>query len=255
MKALGVIPARYKSSRFPGKPLVQIAGKTMIERVYRRAGQASLLDELLVATDDSRIADCVRSFGGNVMMTDENCPTGTERVALVAAASPGYDIVLNVQGDEPLLEPENVDSAIRLFNTHPDADITTLVRPVRIPEEADDPNCVKVVMGEDERALYFSRGKAPWVGRAGEDWLAAEKGREAHVIHIGLYAYRVESLLKLVRWPVALCERMEGLEQLRALANGQKIYAARLEGTLSIGVDVPEDVVRVEEMLRRLGLD
>ncbi len=254
MKALGVIPARYKSSRFPGKPLVKIAGKTMIERVWHRAGQASLLDEVLVATDDKRIAECVRSFGGRVMMTDENCPTGTERVALVAAASPGYDIVLNIQGDEPLLEPEHVDAAIGLFQSHPDADITTLVRPLRYPREADDPNCVKVIMGEQDRALYFSRGKAPWVGKTGADWLEAT-GSSAHVIHIGLYAYRVQSLLQLVRWPVALCERMEGLEQLRALANGQKIYAARLESTLSIGVDVPEDVTRVEQMLKELGLD
>lgn len=254
MKTLGVIPARYKSSRFPGKPLIEIAGKTMIERVYNRAGKASLLDDLLVATDDSRIAGCVHAFGGKVMMTAEDCPTGTDRVAMVAAACEGFDVVLNIQGDEPLLEPEHVDASIRMMLERPDADITTLVRPVRDPREVEDPNCVKVVMGEAGRVLYFSRGKAPWVLKAGAERLDGS-AETSHVIHIGLYAYRVPSLLTLVAWPVALCERLEGLEQNRALANGQKIYAARIENTVSIGVDVPEDVERVERMLLKLGLD
>jgi 3-deoxy-manno-octulosonate cytidylyltransferase (CMP-KDO synthetase) len=157
-----VIPARYESSRFPGKPLVFIAGRPMIERVYRQAGRCRTLDRIVVATDDVRIADCVKGFGGEVLMTPADCPTGTDRTAIATRQFADYPIVLNIQGDEPLLEPEAIDQAVELMFAHPEAGITTLVRPARSRAEVDDPNCVKVVLAGDGRVLYFSRGQAPF---------------------------------------------------------------------------------------------
>lgn len=252
---LGVIPARYESSRFPGKPLVPIAGRPMIERVYRQAGRCRTLDRIVVATDDQRIADCVKGFGGEVLMTPADCPTGTDRTAIAARRFPGYPIVLNIQGDEPLLEPEAIDRAVELMLAHPEAGITTLVRPARNRAEVDDPNYVKVVLAGDGRVLYFSRGQAPFC-RDGK--MAAGIGPgQAHPwrVHIGLYVWRREALFRQVSLPVALIERSEGLEQLRAMHDGIVVYAADIADTSSVGVDRPQDVPKVEAIMRERGLE
>ncbi|MBN2289959.1 MAG: 3-deoxy-manno-octulosonate cytidylyltransferase [Candidatus Glassbacteria bacterium] len=253
MKTLGVIPARYASTRFPGKPLAVIAGKTMIQRVYERASQARRLDELLVATDDERIAGCVRAFGGRVRMTSASCASGTDRVAEVAVGLEQYGIVVNIQGDEPLLEPENLDAAVELMLSTPGADITTLARPADPAGEADDPNKVKVVLAGSGRALYFSRSPVPYAAGTGRKTPGKDTGHL--LIHIGIYVYRREVLLELCRLPRAELEVLESLEQLRALNAGFAVFAARVEGSLSVGVDTAEDLARVERELARLGLE
>jgi len=255
MKVLGVIPARYGSSRFPGKALAKIAGKSMIERVYCQARKCSTLDELIVATDDERIASCVRGFGGRVMMTPVDCPTGTDRTSLVAMQEKDFDIVLNIQGDEPLLESEAIDAAVRLILERPDADITTLVRPARNKAEVDDPNFVKVILGDSGRILYFSRGRVPYCtdGTLLENLEAG--GENPYKIHIGLYVYRREKLLELVGLPTVRVERYESLEQLRALDAGIRIFGADIPETASIGVDTPEDLKRVERIIKQRNLE
>jgi 3-deoxy-manno-octulosonate cytidylyltransferase (CMP-KDO synthetase) len=255
MKVLGIIPARYASSRFPGKPLAMIAGKSMIERVCRQAEKAETLDDIVVATDDERIAACVRDFGGKVIMTTADCPTGTDRTALVAEVMEDYDVVLNIQGDEPLLEPEHIDSAVRLIKRTPEADITTLVRPARYPGEADDYNCVKVVLGTNGRILYFSRGRVPYCRDKDLQSKFEPGGENPYRIHIGLYVYRREKLLKMVSLPTVMAERCEGLEQLRALDSGITMYAAEVGETASIGVDTPDDIILVEKVIEQHGLE
>jgi len=255
MKVLGIIPARYVSSRFPGKPLAMIAGKSMIERVYRRAEKAKTLDDIVVATDDQRIAGRVREFGGKVIMTAADCPTGTDRTALVAEVMEDYDIVLNIQGDEPLLEPGHIDTAVELIERTPEADITTLVRPARYPGEADDYNCVKVVLGTDGRILYFSRGRVPYCRDKDLQSKFEPGGENPYRIHIGLYVYRREKLLKMVGLPTVMAERCEGLEQLRALDSGITMYAAQVSQTTSIGVDTPDDIILVEKAIKEHGLE
>lgn len=246
MRVIGVIPARYGSSRFPGKPLVEIAGKTMIERVYERAGQAKTLDEIVVATDDERIYDTVRSAGGRAVMTSADCATGLDRVAEVAAKYSAADIIVNIQGDEPLLEPQAVDLAVRLIGSTPVAEITTLVRP-EAPDgsESNDPNRVKAVLAADGRVLYFSRCSIPH-GAGGQGF--------QRLIHIGMYVYRNSVLQRVCRLERSALEKAESLEQLRALEAGVIFYAAAFAGSVSIGVDTPEDIARVEREIYRLGL-
>jgi 3-deoxy-manno-octulosonate cytidylyltransferase (CMP-KDO synthetase) len=256
MKTLGVIPARFASSRFPGKPLALIAGKSMIQRVHELASAARSLDELLVATDDERIAECVEGFGGKVKMTSVSCASGTDRVAQAVTEMEQYEIVVNIQGDEPLLEPKDVDAAVNLIHKIPQADITTLARPQSEQEdEAGDPNKVKVVLAENGRALYFSRSPVPFLTNTGRRTLANSGSESPILIHIGLYVYRRAVLLQLCRLPQAELEIIESLEQLRALNAGFSIFAARVEGNAPIGVDTPEDVARVECELERLGLE
>ena len=256
MKTLGIIPARFASSRFPGKALAVIAGKSMIQRVYERASAARSLDELLVATDDERIAECVEGFGGKVKMTSVSCASGTDRVARVAADMQQYEIVVNIQGDEPLLEPEYVDAAVELMLKVPEADITTLVRPECEPAgEALDANKVKVALADNGRALYFSRSPVPYLTDSARQELPETGSARAVLIHIGLYVYRRPVLLQLCRLPQAELEVIESLEQLRALNAGFSIFAARVEGNAPVGVDTPEDVARVECELARLGLE
>ncbi len=256
MKTLGVIPARYASSRFPGKPLALIAGKPMIQRVYERAAAARSLDELLVATDDRRIAACVESFGGHVRMTSPSCASGTDRVAEVAAGCDSCRIVVNIQGDEPLLRPENVDAAVELMLALPEADIATLARPEQVEDcEGDDPNKVKVVLADNGRALYFSRSRIPYLTRSGQEALDSAGRGCTVLIHVGLYVYRREVLLSLCRLPRAELEIIESLEQLRALNAGFSIFAARVDGDIPVGVDTAADILRVERELERLGLE
>jgi len=233
-----------------------IAGKSMIQRVYERASAARSLDELLVATDDERIAECVEGFGGKVKMTSASCASGTDRVAQVAAGLEQYEIAVNIQGDEPLLEPECVDAAVGLIHKIPEADITTLARPESEQEgEAGDPNKVKVVLAENGRALYFSRSQVPYLTDTGRGTLTNSGSVSPILIHIGLYVYRRAVLLQLCRLPRAKLEIAESLEQLRALNAGFSIFVARVEGNAPIGVDTAEDIARVERELARLGLE
>lgn len=254
-KVLGVIPARWASSRFPGKALAMIAGRPMIERVWRQAARCATLDQIVVATDDERIAGCVREFGGEVVMTPADTPTGTDRIAIVARELPGFPLVLNIQGDEPLLEPEPIDLAVELIHATPSAGCTTLVRPARTVGEIDDPNAVKVVMGAGGRVITFSRGQAPFCRDGGLLKNVGTGGEHPWWIHLGLYVWRREALLKQVSLPVALIEASEGLEQLRSIHAGTEFYAAQIEATASIAVDLPRDVAEVERTMRELGLD
>ncbi|MDA1193142.1 MAG: 3-deoxy-manno-octulosonate cytidylyltransferase [Candidatus Poribacteria bacterium] len=246
MKVLGVIPARYESSRFPGKPLADILGKPMIQRVYERAMKASSVDEVVVATDDARIFDVVESFGGKAYRTGE-CATGTDRVAVTSNAYPDFDIVLNIQGDEPLLEPVMLDGLVHPFAEHDEIVMTTLAE--RIAKQADylSPNVVKVVMDRRGFALYFSRASMPG-GRSG----AVYDDNAPLLRHVGLYGYRREFLQTLVTLEPTPLESREGLEQLRAMENGYRIFVTVTPHS-TIGVDTPEELDAVVAILKTRG--
>jgi 3-deoxy-manno-octulosonate cytidylyltransferase (CMP-KDO synthetase) len=236
-----VIPARYGSTRLPGKPLVSLAGKPMIQRVYDRAKLAQRVNRVIVATDDDRIVKTVQEFGGEARMTRHDHRTGTERVAEVAAHEAG-DIFVNVQGDEPLLDPAAVDTAVGALLEEPQAAIATVATPIRTPGDIMDPNVCKVVLDFDENALYFSRAPIPWVRDTGGHVQAR------HLKHLGLYVFRRDALLEYPTLPQGELERIEQLEQLRWLENGWKIRVAQVEHD-AISVDVPEDIARVEKLL------
>ena len=227
---LAVIPARFHSTRLPGKILADIAGKPMIEHVYRRAAAASRVHAVIVATDDERIASAVRSFGGAAIMTRADHVSGTDRIAEVVSALP-CGIVVNVQGDEPLLEPHTIDAAVAPLLDDPDVAISTISRPFKNRDEFASPHVVKVVTNDFGDALYFSR--APLPGAAA---------------HVGLYVYRRETLLKLASAPAARLELEESLEQLRALAHGIRIRVVPTTH-LAAGVDTPEDLDRVRSLM------
>ena len=236
-----VIPARYGSTRLPGKPLVSLGGKPMIQRVYERAKLAQRVSRVIVATDDDRILKAVQDFGGEARMTRHDHRTGTERVAEVAAHEPG-DIFVNVQGDEPLLDPAAVDTAVGALLEEPQAAIATVATPIRTPGDIMDPNVCKVVLDFDENALYFSRAPIPWVRDTGGHVQAR------HLKHLGLYVFRRDALLEYPTLPQGELERVEQLEQLRWLENGWMIRVAEVQHD-AISVDVPEDVPRVEKLL------
>lgn len=236
-----VIPARYQSTRFPGKPLADLDGRPMIEHVYARASAARKADAVLVATDDSRIAEVVRGFGGEVMITGADHATGTDRLAEIARQVPS-DILVNVQGDEPLIAPEAIDAAIEPLLADAAIPMSTLSRPIE-SGELDSQHVVKVVCDQEHFALYFSRAAIPGSRdphRPHEDAARA---------HVGLYAYRRDTLLRLAGLPAGPLERIEQLEQLRALEHGIRIKV-RETRTVSLGVDTPADLERVRELLR-----
>jgi len=240
MTAVGVIPARYRASRFPGKPLAEIAGVPMIQRVVEGTRQAGCLRDVLVATDDERIARACESFGAPVCMTSPDHPTGTDRLAEVARTLDD-DIIVNVQGDEPLIEGWVIEAAVAALEESPEADMATLVHAAG-EDALDDPNRVKVVLDRAGHALWFSRLPIP-MQREG-----APKPRIWQ--HVGLYAYRREFLLRFVELEPGEAEQAEALEQLRALEHGHRIRAAIVSGWQGIPVDRPEDVARVEAALR-----
>ena len=240
-----VIPARYGSTRLPGKPLVSLAGKPMIQRVYQRAKQAQHVSRVIVATDDERIVKAVEGFGGEARMTRSDHRTGTERVAEVAAHEAG-EVFVNVQGDEPLLDPAAVDTAIRSLLEEPAAAISTVATPIKTPADIMDPNVVKTILDFDNNALYFSRAPIPWVRDT------ASKTHARHLKHLGLYVFQREALLEYPTLPQGELERIEQLEQLRWLENGWKIRVAEVEHD-AVSVDVPEDVARVEKLLAEQG--
>jgi len=241
-KVVVVIPARYGSTRLPGKPLVSLNGQPMIQRVYERAKSARRVDRVIVATDDDRIVKAVTSFGGEARMTRPDHRTGTERVAEVAAHVEG-EVFVNVQGDEPLLDPAAVDTAVSALLEEPQAAVATVATPIKVPGDIMDPNVVKVVLDFDDNALYFSRAPIPWVRDTG----SAIQVR--HLKHLGLYVFQREALLEYPTLPQGELERIEQLEQLRWLENGSKIRVAEVEHD-AISVDVPEDVPRVEKLLQ-----
>ncbi len=240
-----VIPARYGSTRLPGKPLVQIAGKPMVQRVYERAKLAKMASRVIVATDDERIVKAVEAFGGEVRMTRSDHRTGTERIAEVAAHTDGQ-IFVNVQGDEPVLDPAAVDTAVSSLLEAPPAAIATVAVPIRTPSDIMDPNVVKTVLNFDGNALYFSRAPIPWVRDTGGHVQAR------HLKHLGLYAFQRDALLEYPTLPQGELERIEQLEQLRWMENGWKIRVAEVEHD-AVSVDVPEDVNRVEQILAASG--
>lgn len=238
-----VIPARYGSTRLPGKPLVPIAGTSMIQRVYERAKKSKLATQVIVATDDQRIMKAVEGFGGVARMTRADHRTGTERVAEVAAHTEGQ-VFVNVQGDEPLLNPEVVDAAIGALLEEPAAEIATVATPIKLPADIMDPNVVKAVLDFDDNALYFSRAPVPWVRDSGSQL------QVRHLKHLGLYVFQRDALLEYPTLPQGTLEKIEQLEQLRWLENGWKIRVAEVEHD-SVSVDVPEDVTKVEQILQK----
>ena len=239
LKAIGVIPARYGSTRFPGKSLALIQGKPMIQWVCDRAGQATTLSQIIVATDDQRIIDAVAGFGGTAVMTAVEHKSGTDRVAEVAEKF-SADIIVNIQGDEPLIDPAAIDAAVLPFAEYPYLNVTTLVTPFTSETDWRDENVVKAVRDDDGAVLYFSRSPIPYP-RCNSSLFLAKK-------HIGLYAYRREFLRHITRHKPHPLEIAEGLEQLRILALGEKILGVETDYD-SIGVDVPEDIAKVEARL------
>jgi 3-deoxy-manno-octulosonate cytidylyltransferase (CMP-KDO synthetase) len=239
VKTVIIIPARHASSRLPGKPLLRQTGKYLIQHVYERACLARGIDQVVVATDDTRIASAVVSFGGRVTMTRADHPSGTDRVAEVAARLDA-DLIVNVQGDEPLIEPESLELLADLLRRNADADMATLAVPFCTEEDWHNPGCVKVVCDDAGRALYFSRSPIPYV-REGKPDFAARPARFLH--HLGLYAYRRDFLLALAKLPPVELEKLEKLEQLRVLALGKRIQVGVVEQA-GLGVDTPEDYAR-----------
>jgi 3-deoxy-manno-octulosonate cytidylyltransferase (CMP-KDO synthetase) len=241
-----VIPARYGATRLPGKPLVPIAGIPMIQRVYERAKLSKLATSVIVATDDDRIMKAVEAFGGQARMTRSEHRTGTERVAEVAAhmAQMEGQVFVNVQGDEPLLNPKVVDAAIQALLEEPAAAVATVATPIKVPADIMDPNVVKTVLDFEDNALYFSRAPIPWLRDA------ASRMEVRHLKHLGLYVFQRDALLEYPTLPQGTLEKIEQLEQLRWLENGWKIRVAEVEHD-SVSVDVPDDVAKVEKLLQK----
>jgi 3-deoxy-manno-octulosonate cytidylyltransferase (CMP-KDO synthetase) len=245
-----VIPARFGSTRLPGKPLLPIAGKPMIQWVYERA-RASGAEEIWVATDDQRIGDACARFGAPVMLTDPKHASGTDRIAEVAIRN-GWserEIVVNVQGDEPLMPQLLIRQVAELVVTHPLAGVATLATPIRSLEEFLDPNVVKVARAADERALYFSRAPIPWIREGAPAGLSSQQRFQGALRHLGLYAYRVGALQQLAALSPSTLEIAEKLEQLRALENGIGITVGVTQQTPGPGVDTPEDLERVGRLV------
>ncbi len=240
-RVVGIIPARFQSSRFPGKALADLAGKPMVQHVVERASRSRLLDEVLVATDDRRILEAVQGFGAKACMTSPDHPSGTDRIAEVARDL-ACDLVVNIQGDEPLIDPLVIDRAVEPLAQDTAIPMGTLGRPMGVAEAAD-PSKVKVVLDRQGFALYFSRSPIPYLrdGSAGVE--------RPYLLHIGLYVYRRETLLRLVALPPTPLEERERLEQLRALEHGIRIRVVVTEHQ-SFGVDTPADLERVRRMMR-----
>ena len=238
---IGILPARWASTRFPGKPLHLIAGKSLIQHVWERCQECRNLDDVIVATDDERIREAVIAFGGKVVMTSPDHPTGTDRIAEAARAIPQATHIVNIQGDEPLIDPELIDQLAAAMAADPFLDMATAANPLDPADPAvSDPNVVKVVTAIDGRALYFSRSPLPFFRNAVADLPVFR--------HKGIYAYSHGFLEKFVTWPPSPLEKAESLEQLRALENGASIKVLTTTDT-SPGVDTPEQALVVETLL------
>ncbi len=246
MKILGVIPSRYASSRFPGKPLVNIKGKPMVQHVYERAIQAKRLSEVVVATDDQRIYDAVMGFGGKVIMTSESCENGTDRCReVIEKHLPEYDVIINIQGDEPYVHPEQIDKLCSLFENE-NVRLGTLAKQTHSADDILNPSRVKVVIDKSMDALYFSRSPIPFLrGKDNNEW----GKHHIYYKHLGLYGYRKEELLKYNQLKPSALEKAEALEQLKWLENGHKMRVGITEHD-SYAIDTPEDL---DELLSREG--
>lgn len=240
MKIACIIPSRYASTRLPGKPLRMIAGETLVHRVYERAALAKLPDIVIVATDNEKIESEVKSFGGRVMMTSPDHPTGTDRLAEVAASLPDYDIVVNVQGDEPFINPDVIDSLAKMLAERDDLDMTTAAASLK-EDEYDDPSAVKVVVNQKGEALYFSRSLIPY---------PRNEFSVPPLKHVGIYAYRRDFLLAYAGMKQTPLEKTESLEQLRALEMGYKIGVIRIDSE-DIGIDTEEDLKKANRLFER----
>ncbi len=248
MSMLGVIPARFASTRFPGKPLVDVGGMSLIERVYRRAAEAGVLQKVVVATDDTRILNHVRQFGGEALMTRSDHATGTERCVEVAAQFPQYDYVVNIQGDEPFIAPEQIEEVVQPLLFQSAARIATLAKAIARPEDIFNPNTVKVVLNKQGHAMYFSRSPIPFLRDIpSEDW----PGKFTFYKHIGLYAFHRDTLMEISNLPSGYYEQAESLEQLRWLASGYPI-AVTVTDRETIGIDTPEDLEKALQHLKTL---
>jgi 3-deoxy-manno-octulosonate cytidylyltransferase (CMP-KDO synthetase) len=244
MKILGIIPARYASSRFPGKPLVDIAGKSMIQRVYEQAQKCIQLTEVIVATDDIRIYDHVLGFGGAAIMTSADHQSGTDRCAEVALEHPQYSVVINIQGDEPYIDPEQIAKLADCFIS-PDVQIATLVKRVKTEQELHNPNSPKVLVNKLDEAVYFSRSALPHIrGQEPQNWLEFYP----YFKHIGIYGYRADVLQEITKLPISALEKAESLEQLRWIENGYRIKVAETE-LETYAIDTPEDLEKLEPKL------
>ncbi len=244
---VGVIPSRYASQRLPAKPLVDLLGKPMVQRVYEQVKKARLLDRVVIATDDTRIEKCVHTFGGEVLMTSPDIQSGSDRVAAVASQMDG-SIFINIQGDEPLIAPEMIDQAVRLLLEDPLVHVGTLVKKIDAAEDLMNPNIVKVVLDHQMHALYFSRSPIPYI----RDEASTAQWFEVHTFykHIGLYAFRREFLMQYAHLSASHLEKAEKLEQLRILEAGIVIKTGITKFD-SIPIDTREDVERVITILQR----
>jgi 3-deoxy-manno-octulosonate cytidylyltransferase (CMP-KDO synthetase) len=239
-KAVGIIPARWSSTRFPGKPLHLIADKPLLRRVWERCGKAKTLDSLIVATDDMRIADAAFNWGAEVAVTSRNHPSGTDRIAEVARKAKEFAFIVNIQGDEPLIEPRLIDRIVEKLRSDHEIQIVTAAHPFEHPEDVLSPHQVKVVVDLAGNALYFSRAPIPFQG----------KNRPLSLRHQGIYGFRRSALLQFVKWKPAPVERAESLEQLRPLENGVKIHVL-ITDKGSPGIDTPADAKALEQKLAR----
>ncbi|KAH7512542.1 3-deoxy-manno-octulosonate cytidylyltransferase, mitochondrial [Ziziphus jujuba] len=246
-RVVGIIPARYASTRFQGKPLVNILGKPMIQRTWERAKLASTLDHIVVATDDEKIAECCRSFGADVIMTPESCRNGTERCnEALQKLDKKYDVVVNIQGDEPLLEPEIIDGIVKALQAAPDAVFSTAVTSLK-PEDALDPNRVKCVVDNHGYAIYFSRGLIPFnkTGKVNPQF--------PYLLHLGIQSYDSKFLKTYSELQPTPLQLEEDLEQLKVLENGYKMKVIKVDHEAH-GVDAPEDVDKIESLMRENNL-
>lgn len=245
LKIAGIIPARYNSTRFPGKPLADIFGKPMIRRVYEQAVLCKLIHLTIVATDDQRIYDTVLSFGGRAILTSSLHQTGTDRLAeALDHLNKDFDVVINIQGDEPFIKPSQIETLIGCFND-PQCEIATLVKKIKSNEELFDLNSPKVVIGKNKQAIYFSRNPIPFIrGIEKENWLH----HHSYYKHIGIYGYRNDILKKIAGLAQSSLEKAENLEQLRWIENGYKIFTAETNED-SYSVDVPGDIEKLKSLL------
>ena len=240
METAIIIPARYGSSRLEGKPLIEVEGKPIIQWVYEKAQQSKLADMIIVATDDERIYDAVKKFGGNVEMTSKEHKCGSDRIREVVDRHPEISFIVNLQGDEPMIKPEAIDEVIKNIKFDDKADISTLIREINSEDEVNNPNLVKCVKDVNGYALYFSRSKIPYERNQG---IAAFYG------HLGIYGYKREALVKMTEMEQTPLERTESLEQLRALENGMKIKTS-VVNFIPVGIDTAQDLETFKNLLK-----
>lgn len=245
MKILGIIPARYESSRFPGKPLIDIAGKSMIQRVYDQCQKSARLHKVIVATDDQRILDHLKTFGAEGVMTSAKHASGTDRCGEVAEKFSEFDILINIQGDEPMIDPLQIDLLCSCFDNM-DIHIATLVKKIHTNEELFNQNTPKVILNKKQEAIYFSRSTIPFLkGKKSDVWLT----KHTFYKHIGIYAFRSQTLAEINRLPVSSLEIAEGLEQLRWIENGYSIQT-EITDKESQAIDTPEDLIKLLALLK-----